>query len=327
MHETGVNFKRPQSINLHLTNHKMSSSSSSSLPDSVCANCDKGEECSGDLKSCTACQMVKYCNRDCQIAHRPQHKRACKKRAAELYDEQLFKEPPPRKECPICMLPSPLYDNDPGMTFHSCCGKSICNGCMHTMRETGIKNMKLCPFCKTPPPRSNLEEVNRVKKLMEKDNANAFYQLAGYYVQGIYGLTQDRAKANELWRKASELGCAEAYNRLGYSFSNGMGVEVDKKKATRLYELAAMKGDVRARHNVGALEGKTGNHHRAYKHFLISARAGYKESLDMVKYGYTEGHVTKEEYANTLRQYQMSQDEMNSEARDKALAARNYYST
>ena len=50
----------------------------------VCANCGKGEECAGDLKSCTACKMVKYCNRDCQIAHRPQHKKACKKRVAEL---------------------------------------------------------------------------------------------------------------------------------------------------------------------------------------------------------------------------------------------------
>ena len=30
------------------------------------------------------------------------------------------------------------------------------------------------------------------------------------------------------------------------------------------------------------------------------------------------GHITKEEYANTLRAYQMSQDEMKSDARDKA---------
>ena len=42
----------------------------------TCANCDKGEESTGDLKACTACKMVKYCNRDCQIAHRPQHKKA-----------------------------------------------------------------------------------------------------------------------------------------------------------------------------------------------------------------------------------------------------------
>ena len=53
----------------------------------LCANCGKGEESAGDLKACTACKMVKYCNRDCQIAHRKQHKKKCKKRAAELHDE------------------------------------------------------------------------------------------------------------------------------------------------------------------------------------------------------------------------------------------------
>ena len=53
----------------------------------LCANCGKGEESAGDLKACTACKEAKYCNRDCQIAHRKQHKKKCKKRAAELHDE------------------------------------------------------------------------------------------------------------------------------------------------------------------------------------------------------------------------------------------------
>ena len=73
----------------------------------ICANCGKGEESSCSLKSCAACMLLKYCSRDCQIAHRPQHKKACKKRAAELYDEALFKQPPPPEDCPICMLPLP----------------------------------------------------------------------------------------------------------------------------------------------------------------------------------------------------------------------------
>ena len=59
--------------------------------DSICANCGKGEESSGDLKACTACKMVKYRNRECQIAHRPQHKKLCKKRAAELHDKNCLK--------------------------------------------------------------------------------------------------------------------------------------------------------------------------------------------------------------------------------------------
>ena len=50
----------------------------------------------------------------------------------------------------------------------------------------------------------------------------------------------------------------------------------------------------------------------------FEARAGSKLSLDMMKKGYTKGHVTKEEYANTLREYQKSQDEIKSEMRDEA---------
>ena len=286
----------------------------------TCANCGKGEESIGDLKACTACKLVKYCNRDCQIAHRPQHKKACKKRAAELHDEQLFKEHP-RDECPICMLPLPL--DEAQIVFESCCAKSICDGCINTMFETEGKNMKLCPFCKTPPAESDAENVERTKKLMEKGNADAFKQLGGLYEQGIYGLPQDRAKANELFLKAGELGCALAYFNLGNNYDNGRGVEINEKKAEHYYGLAAMNGSVKARNNLGCLEGQAGNHQRAMKHFIISARAGHKLSLDTVKEGYMAGHVTKEEYANTLRGYQQSQDEMKSEARDKALAARN----
>ena len=285
----------------------------------MCANCGKGEEISGDLKACTACKLVNYCNRECQIAHRPQHKKACKKRAAELHNEKLFNEPPSREECPICMLPLPLDACQ--VIYNSCCGKDICNGCIYAMHETGGNNMKLCPFCKTPPPRSNEEEVERTKKLMEKGNADAFCQLAGSYAQGTCGIPQDWAKANELFLKAGELGCADAYFNLGNAnYERGRGVEVDRKKAIHYFELAAMHGDIDARHNLGVIEGKAGNYLRALKHFIISASAGCKKSLDMVKKGYMDGFVTKEEYANTLREYQKSQDEMRSETRDKAAA-------
>ena len=71
----------------------------------TCANCGKGEESeSVALKNCVACKMVKYCSRDCQKAHRSQHKKECRERAAELHDESLFKQPPLPEDCPICFL-------------------------------------------------------------------------------------------------------------------------------------------------------------------------------------------------------------------------------
>ena len=285
----------------------------------MCANCGKGEECSGDLlKSCTACKMVKYCNRECQIAHRPQHKKSCKKRAAELYDEKLFGEPPPREECPICFLPLPLENSF--TIFESCCGKDICNGCVYAMFETGGKNMKLCPFCKTPQPTSHEEELKRFEKLMEKGNVDAINQLASYYTDGVMGLPQDNEKSNELLIKAVKLGHGGAYYNLGNAYFFGRGMAIDKLKAKYYWELATMNGCVEARHNLGLSEKYAGNQQRAYKHLILAAKAGYKESLDEVKEGYIKELVTKDEYAQALRAYQKLQDETKSDMRDKARA-------
>ena len=264
--------------------------------------------------------MVKYCNAACKKKHRSKHKKACEKRAAELHDEELFKEPPPREDCPICLLPLPI---DTGQAaFHSCCGKLICCGCIYAMGEEarGRGKINLCAFCRVPNPNSDEEIVKRIHKLVEADNADAFYNLGGFYEHGSLGMQQDYDKANELFLKAGELGCVDAYCNLGYSYDSGMGVEVDKKKAKHYWELAAMNGDLNARYNLGCLEGQAGNIDRAYKHCLLSARAGHKKSLDKVKEGFMGGIITKDEYANTLRAYQKSHDEMKSDDRDKAAA-------
>ena len=259
-------------------------------------------------------QLVKYCNAACKKKHRSKHKKACEKRVAELHDEALFNtEHPPSEDCPICFLPLPL---DAGQsTFNSCCGKLICNGCRYAMKGSGGND--ICAFCRKPSPSAEVG-VKQIRKLIEADNAYAFYNLAGYYDRGVMGMPHDTAKANELWLRAGQLGCMEAYCNLGLSYESGRGVEADKKKAKHFYELAAMNGDVHARHNLGCVEVDAGNEHRAYKHFILAARAGHKESLHQVKVGFKYGIVTEDECANTLRAYQIRQDEMKSYGRDKA---------
>lgn len=42
-----------------------------------------------------------------------------------------------------------------------------------------------------------------------------------------------------------------------------------------------------------------GNTNRAYKHLIIGAKSGCKDSLAQVKFGFMDGDVTKEEYENT----------------------------
>ena len=285
---------------------------------SECANCGKGEDSSGDLKACMACKSVKYCNRECQIAHRPLHKKACKKRAAELHDEALFKEHPPRDDCPICFLPLPLNPSE--TTFKSCCGKKICGGCIVAMMKESFGRGKtdLCAFCREPIPNSDEEERKQIKKLIDADNAQAFNLLAADYERGVNGMPQDFEKAEELMLRAGELGCAEAYHNLGYSYYSGEGVEADNKKAKYLFELAAMNGDVRARYNLGQMEEDAGNDNRAMKHYILAVKAGDEETLDKVKQGFTDGFVTKDDYADALRTHQKARGGMKSAMRDRA---------
>ena len=140
-----------------------------------CASCGKE---GGNLNTCNKCNMVKYCNAACKKKHRSKHKKACERRVAELHDEALFKEPPPREECPICFLTLPLDIDQTG--FKSCCGKSICCGCIHAMREEahGRGKDELCAFCRKPTPTSDEENIERIKKLMEV-NIGAFNVFAG----------------------------------------------------------------------------------------------------------------------------------------------------
>jgi len=287
---------------------------------SVCASCGK-EGISDNMNTCNKCQSVKYCNAACKKKHRTKHKKACERRVAELHEEALFKEIEP-EECPICMLQIPF--NDGQSTFKSCCGKTICNGCICAMLEREDLADKLlshvCPYCRTPLPEDDKEIIRQTKKLMRNGNAKAFDMYAGWYDLGEMGMPQDYQKANELWLKAGELGCAAAYFKLGGSYSRGTGVAIDMKKAKHYYELAAMGGDVKARYNLGCFDGKAGNIQRSLRHFILATRAGDVKALNHVKHGYINGDVTKDEYANTLRAYQTRQDEMKSDERDIAEA-------
>ena len=291
---------------------------------STCANCGKGEESGDDLKACTACKLVKYCNRDCQIAHRPQHIKACRKRAAELHDAALFKEPPPpHGDCPICFLRLPTMDS--GQSYMACCGKEICNECCYADVYDNHGNIIIeekCAFCRTPDPTTDKEVLEGIMKRMEIGDPYAFYLMGCYYDEGEYGLPQDRAKAVEFWRKAGKIG----YNNIGNAYYNGdHGVERDAKMARRYHELSAIEGNVVARYNLGVNEHKAGNYDRALKHYMIAVRGGDTDSVKEIQRIYMNGHATKDQYANALRSHQVYLNEIKSDQRDEAAAFRYDY--
>ena len=96
---------------------------------------------------------------------------------------------------------------------------------------------------------------------------------------------------------------------------------MDEKKARYYYELAAMQGHVHARYNLGAEEGKAGNHDLALKHFMIGVKGGDLDPLKTIRMMFTKGHATKDDYTQALKSYQAYLDEIRSDQRDKAAAA------
>ena len=130
---------------------------------SCCASCGIAEIDDIKLVPCDGCDLVRYCGDECQNNHQPEHEEACKKRAAELRDELLFRQPESScfGDCPICMLPLSL-DMEKS-TLMPCCSNLICHGCefANWMREKQESLEYPCPFCREPAPKTE-EEIDKV---------------------------------------------------------------------------------------------------------------------------------------------------------------------
>jgi hypothetical protein len=281
----------------------------------VCANCSKAAVDNIKLKICTACKLVKYCSVVCQKNHRPQHKKACKKRLAEIKDDRLFRQPDESYlgECPICCLPMPL-DLDKSR-LNPCCCKRICDGCAHAnqQRERGQGLEQRCAFCREELPK-NQEEAHQ--KLMERAKANdpvAFSEMGKKCDR-----EGDHEGAVEYYTKAAQLGDIEAHFNLSIMYQLGEGVEKDPKKSVYHWEEAAIGGHPNARFNLGAYEGNNGRKERAMEHFIIAAKLGYDEALEEVKKCFMKGYGSKDDYAAALRGHQAAVDATKSEQRETA---------
>ena len=280
---------------------------------SACANCGKE---GSNLNICNKCKDVRYCNAACKKKHRSKHKKDCERRVAELHDEALFKEPPNEfGDCPICFIRMPTMDS--GRMYYDCCGKIICSGCSYADVYDNLGNIiadEKCPFCRTQISTSEEEIIERLKKRIEIGDEHAIFTMGGLHERGDCGLLQNSAKAVKLWQKAGKFG----YNNIGAAYYIGDGVERDEKMARHYYELAAMKGVVTARCNLGVSEKNAGNYERALKHHMIAVRGGDTDSVEEIKDMYMNGHATKDHYTNALRSYQAYINEIKSDQRDKA---------
>jgi hypothetical protein len=254
---------------------------------SSCASCGASEDGGIQLRTCTACKSVRYCGVTCQRNHRPKHKKACKKRAAELRDEILFKQPESSYlgDCPICFLPIPLYRD--GYTHHCCCSKIVCMGCAVARNQLELEE-RICPFCRDDS--QNGDTKLKMMKRIKANDPNALCQMG-------MELSQDGkyAEAFPYYCMAAELGNANAHFNLSCMYQDGLGVEKNEKKELYHMEEAAITGLTDARFSLAGHEMKTGRIERAVKHLVIAANLGCDSSMEALKDAYKDKLVSKED--------------------------------
>ena len=275
-----------------------------------CASCGTAGGDDIKLKRCNACYLVRYCSVKCQKDHRPKHKKECKKRAAELREELLFKQPESSHlgDCPICCLPMPI-DKEKSI-FYTCCSKLICKGCSfaNMKREAEGRLQYKCPFCRKDKPKTLEENNELLQKRIEANEPVAMRETGVIrYERGDY------KAAFDYWTRAASLGDVEAHYQLSTLYHEGKGVEKDEKKLKHHLTEAAIGGHPDARFNLACLEGRNGRVDRAVKHFIIAAKLGNDNSLGKLKI-----LMKKEEFGAVLRGYQAAIDATKSPQREEA---------
>ena len=257
----------------------------------------------------------KYCSVKCQREHWPRHKKECKKRAAELRDELLFKQPESthRGDCPICCLPMPTRANK--SIFYACCFKAVCRGCAYATMKPNQEST--CPFCRYPIPNSEETKKNYLMKRVEANDPVAISQLGMKHQK-----KGDYKRAFEYYTKAVGFGDIDAHMALSFLYEKELGVEKDEKKRIYHLEEAAIGGHADARFNLGNFEGRNKRYNRATKHFIIAANLGHDLSLELLKVNHAHGSVSKEELSSALRGHKAAVDAMKSSQREEAEVVR-----
>ena len=144
-----------------------------------------------------------------------------------MRDEALFRDPPPKEDCPICFLPMPerlfscaslppatrlsvpiydfaeVYENEAMTEYYVCCGKRpfVKDACTPSVRLDSDRSSKTIE-----------DKVEDNLKRVEANDAASICLLAHDYNLGRAGFQQDKTKAMELYVRAADLGHSQAHN-------------------------------------------------------------------------------------------------------------------
>jgi TPR repeat protein len=106
--------------------------------------------------------------------------------------------------------------------------------------------------------------------------------LIGLIYGGGLGVQKDDRKADDYFKRASDMGDVQGTFALGMSYAQGRGVKKDFRTAGTLFEKAALTGNAEANYNLGLLflngNGKPLNPIRAFQHIRYAAEKGIPQA-------------------------------------------------
>jgi TPR repeat protein len=187
--------------------------------------------------------------------------------------------------CPICREEWDV--NVSNKVFRSCCACLVCQSCSDKIGENP------CPLCRTPCPKTHAEQLAHLRRHVENDVPEAIACLGSAYSCGHYGLVKSDKKAAKIHRRAVELGDVHAMVLLGELHQRGSGVKLDKKKAERLYRMAADRGDAFGQNKVGILIDSEKKHEEAFRYYALAADQGLTDGEINLGCCYARGEGTE----------------------------------
>ena len=245
----------------------------------------------------------------------------------------------PQEECVLCCYPLPLQHEE--SNYQSCCGETICNGCIIAQQrvliigtnvENPIQGSKaeekefmeillskegtVCPFCRAKQARSAKEALQRVwKQIDDHNDSDAMNMLGRYYGEGMHGLSKNPTKAKELYQRAYDLGHPDAVRNLGVYYSNHLSNPV---LATTYWEEGARRGNAYCIDVMGCDAHQSHNYEEASRLWMTAARLGDDDAMKRVMACYRDKLLSKEDLATTLRAHKAANDAEKNESREYA---------
>jgi TPR repeat protein len=217
--------------------------------------------------------------------------------------------------CPICLEE---WDVNVVNAIRVCCCRRICISC-NLKAEVGP-----CPICRAPYPKCDKEDLALVRRHVENDVPEAVTFLGNVYrlgdlerpfprdretlncqlthFIGRLGVVKSAKKAAKIYKRAVELGNAEAALRLAELYAAGDGVKKDQNKALQLWRTAADRGYAHAQIKLALLlEDKGSPDEETFRLVELAAKQGLIEAEYNVGFRYYNGRGVTQDLEEAKR--------------------------